>query len=212
MNGAQADPVEDPGPSEIRTLPGGGRILIRPLLASDREALAAGFGRLSPESRRRRFFQAPDELTEPVLDYLTRIDYDLHYALGALALDEPGQPGVGVARWVRREDDRTHAEPAITVLDEYQRRGVGTALLSVLAERAVERGVEVFVAKVLWENEDWLDSLRALGARVMPAEPGVASIEFDLAVEADAAATHTLLRRLVGAIAARVEMFRELRP
>jgi GNAT superfamily N-acetyltransferase len=203
--------VTDPGPPEIRRLPDGGRLLIRPLVASDRDELAEGFRQLSPESRRLRFFRPPDELSEPVLDYLTRLDYDLHYALGARAIDEPGRPGVGVARWVRTEDDRRRAEPAVTVLDAYQRRGVGTALLSVLAARAVERGIEVFAAKVLWENEDWLHSLQELGARIEPAEPGVASIEFDLVVHEPARTTG--LRRLVKEIAARIEEFREeLRP
>jgi GNAT superfamily N-acetyltransferase len=202
--------VGDPGPPEVRRLPDGTRILIRPLVEADRDALAEGFRQLSPQSRRLRFFRPPDELTEPVLDYLTRLDYDLHYALGAQAIDEPGQPGVGVARWVRTEDNRRQAEPAVTVLDAFQRRGVGTALLSALATRAVERGVEVFAAKVLWENEDWLHSLRDFGARVEPAEPGVASIEFDLI--AHEKSRTTLLRRLVKAIAARVEEFREPRP
>jgi GNAT superfamily N-acetyltransferase len=201
----------DPGPPEVRRLPDGGRILIRPLLESDREELAEGFRQLSPESRRLRFFLPPDELTEPMLDYLTRLDYDVHYALGARAIDEPGQPGVGVARWVRDADDRRRAEPAVTVADAFQRRGVGTALLSALAARAVERGIEVFAAKVLWENEEWLHSLRALGARVEPDEPGVASIEFDLVTHETERTSG--LRRLVKAIAARIEELREeLRP
>lgn len=191
-----------PGPAELHTLRDGTHILIRPLLASDRDALAAGFEQLSPESRRMRFFSAPEHLTAPVLDYLTQLDYDHHYALGAIAVDEPGQPGVGVARWVRRDDDPTRAEPAITVLDAYQRRGIGTTLITVLATRAMEKGIEVFVARVLWENEAWLDSLRGLGARVEPDEPGVARIEIDLVRHTPE--TTTLVHRIVRAIAARL--------
>jgi GNAT superfamily N-acetyltransferase len=187
------------GAPEVHTVRDGRRILVRPLVESDRDALAAGFERLSAESRRRRFFNAPEHLTAPVLDYLTHLDYDNHYAIGAIAIDEPGQPGVGVARWVRCDDDPARAEPAVTVLDEYQRLGIGTTLMSVLAARALERGVTVFVAKVLWENEAWLDSLRAMGARVGPDEPGVASIEFDLVAHPQV--RRTLLHRFIRAFA-----------
>jgi hypothetical protein len=40
----------------ITTLRDGSRVAIRPIEPDDREMLAEGFGRLSPESRYRRFF------------------------------------------------------------------------------------------------------------------------------------------------------------
>ncbi len=140
-----------------------------------------------------------EHLTPPVLEYLTNIDYDHHYALAAFAADEPGTPGVGVARWVRRSDDPTAAEVAVTVLDAYQRRGIGTLVLVILAERAVARGIHTFVALVMWENDTLLTDLRHIGARVMPDEPGVARVEYDLVPEP--ARHHARVRRLVRAAA-----------
>ena len=46
------------------------------------------------------------------------LDYDRHFALAAFAVDEPGEPGVGVARWIRQADDPAKAEAAVTVLSE----------------------------------------------------------------------------------------------
>lgn len=154
--------------------------MIRPLLPSDREELARGYRELSEESRRRRFFSPPPRLSEALLDYLTDLDFDRRFALAADLDDEPERPGVGVARWVRKRDDPTRAEAAVTVADSWQGRGIGTALLLALVEAAVERGITTFVADVLWENRALLETLRELGARVGPAEPGVARVEFDL--------------------------------
>jgi GNAT superfamily N-acetyltransferase len=169
---------------DILVLRDGTRIKIRPLEPSDREALARGFARLSPASRRLRFFTTIEALSASQLDYLTNVDHENHDAVAAVLVDERGEEGegVGVGRWIRLSDEPTKAEIAVTVLDEYQGRGVGTLLLGKLAERAMERGVETLFARVLWTNVGWLDSLRSVGARIEPDEPGVARIEFDLAL------------------------------
>jgi GNAT superfamily N-acetyltransferase len=183
--------------TEIHRLADGTKLLIRPLLYSDRDELARGFERLSESSRRLRFFDPPAHLTPRLVEYLTNIDYDHHFALAGFAVDDPGSPGVGVARWVRRLDHPTIAEPAVTVLDAHQGRGVGTLLLTVLAERAVARGIRTFVAEVMWENDTLLADLRHLGARVVPDEPGVARVEYDLVPEP--ARHRTSVRRLIRA-------------
>ena len=176
----------------------GTRVLIRPLLYSDRQELALGYQHLSPEGRRLRFFAAPRELSAADLDYLTRLDYDDHFAWAAFALDAPGRPGIGVARYVRDRQDPTRAEAAVTVLDEYQRRGLGTLLLVLLAQAAVERGVRTFVGHVLWENLDALQPLlEDLGARTVPEEPGVARVEVDLPVPVPPPAVDGFMRRLL---------------
>ena len=61
----------------------------------DRDEIADGYEQLSPESRRLRFFNAPDHLSERLLDYLTDVDGVDRVALVARAIDEPGTPGVG---------------------------------------------------------------------------------------------------------------------
>lgn len=164
----------------VHTLRDGGRILVRPLRASDAPELAAQYEELSPESRRLRFFNAPEHLSGPVLDYLVDLDGLNRFALAAWMIDEPGQPGVGVARYARDQDDPSSAEAAVTVLDAYCNRGIGRILLTSLVDEARTRGITTFTASVMWENEALLESLRAYGAVVTPDEPGVAAVSVEL--------------------------------
>jgi GNAT superfamily N-acetyltransferase len=164
----------------VHTLRDGGRILVRALRVSDRTELAARYEELSAESRRLRFFNAPEHLSGRLLDYLVDVDGVNRFALGAQAIDAPGQPGVGVARYARDRDDPTSAEAAVTVLDSYCNRGIGTILLTALVDAAREHGINTFTASVLWENHLLLDSLRAYGAVVVPDEPGVAAVSVEL--------------------------------
>jgi GNAT superfamily N-acetyltransferase len=119
------------------TLRDGARVLIRPITPDDREALRAGFERLSDESRYRRFMSPIPRLTDGQLDYLTRIDHHDHEALAAV--DSTGDGGiVGVARFVRSGE--AEAEPAIVVADDWQGKGLGTALLEALRSGHSRRG------------------------------------------------------------------------
>jgi nucleotide-binding universal stress UspA family protein len=145
---------------ETAKLKDGSRIGIRPITPDDREALAGGFERLSPESRYRRFFSPVAQLRDSELDYLTQVDHHDHEAL--VAVDEATGEGVAVARFVRI--DRDSAEPAIVVIDEWQRRGVATALLDALSQRAREEGVRRFIAPVLSENAAAIGAFHRLGA------------------------------------------------
>jgi nucleotide-binding universal stress UspA family protein len=135
-------------------------LLVRPIAPGDRDDLRAAFERLSQRSRYRRFFSPMDHLTESQLDYLTDVDHHDHEALVALDMTS-GSGIVGVARFVR--SNGVEAEPAIVVADDWQGRGVGTALLASLAERSREEGVERFKALVLAENDDIVRLLGQLG-------------------------------------------------
>ena len=104
-----ADPGADPG-AEVVTLADGGRILIRPLLPTDRDELAERYLELSPEARRLRFFNAPEHLSDRLLDYLMDVDGPDRCALVAFALDHEETPGVGLARYVRSRDEPECAE------------------------------------------------------------------------------------------------------
>jgi acetyltransferase len=136
-------------------------------------------------SRRRRFFATPDRLSEHALDYLTNLDYRTHFAWVAFAIDEPDSPGIAVARYICDHRDATVAEIAVTVLDSYQNRGLGTLLTQLLADVAVRNGVRSFVSYVLWENADAVARLRDEGARISPAEPGMARVEIELPTPPD---------------------------
>jgi GNAT superfamily N-acetyltransferase len=195
------DPLAHNG--EVVVLSDGGRVLVRHLLASDREELAARYLELSPEARRLRFFNAPDHLSTRVLDYLLDVDGVERCALAAFAVDVDGAPGVGIARYARSRDDPSCAEAAVTVLDAYQSRGIGTELMYRLADQARRHGITTFTASVMWENRELLDSLRALGAQIQPSEPGVASVQIALP-SSETSRPEAELHRILRAFAERV--------
>jgi GNAT superfamily N-acetyltransferase len=137
----------------------GACIRIRQIEPSDRDELAAGFERMSPESRFRRFLSPMTSLSNRDLDYFTRVDHHDHEAL--VAVEPESGAGIAVARYVRLDGER--AEPAVAVADDWQGRGVGTVLLDALAERAYECGVRCFQATLLATNAEALGLLRGLG-------------------------------------------------
>ena len=133
----------------------GTQISTRQVRPDVREKLRNGFARLSAESKYRRFFAAPETLSEATLDYLTITDGHDHVAIGA-ELGDPGADtsyGIGIARYVRLTEDPTTAEAAVAVIDEMQHRGVGRLLLGELIKAARERDVATFVCHVLPGNE-----------------------------------------------------------
>jgi RimJ/RimL family protein N-acetyltransferase len=151
-------------------------VVVRPIRADDKEALAAAFERLSEQSRYQRFMTPIAELSDSQLRYLTEVDHTDHEAL--IVLDATTGDGVAVGRFVRLDADPTSAEAAITVIDEWQGRGLGTALAQLLAERAREVGVKRFVALLLAGNDQMHDVLASLGpAHVLSREAGTIEVE-----------------------------------
>jgi GNAT superfamily N-acetyltransferase len=153
-------------------------VLLRPITPDDKRLLADGFGRLSPESRHSRFFVTQSELSAQMLAYLTEIDYVDHFAWAAFAGDD--RIGAGVARYIRLRDRPEAAEAAVTVVDDFQQRGIGSLLLEALTVVALEHGVTAFVGHVLVENDAMRAILEHAGARLKFDSPGVLRFEIDL--------------------------------
>src|SRR5205823_321375 len=105
-----------------------------------------------------RFLTPMNELRKSDLKYLTEVDHHDHEAIVAESLD--GDP-LGVARFVRSSEGR--AEAAVAVVDDWQGRGLGTALLQRLAQRAGEEGIDHFTAIMLAGNHEMLALCEELG-------------------------------------------------
>ena len=87
---------------------------------------------------------------------------------------------LGVARYDRVPNTDV-AEVAVAVVDEYQRRGLGGALLAILARAAREHGIKSFTLIVLPENRQMLGLLRKMGwIHHAKLSGGVYDISFDL--------------------------------
>jgi acetyltransferase len=126
-------------------------VVLRPIRADDKGRLALAFGRLSPETARRRFLGPKPRLTSAELRYLTEVDGDDHLAVLAVLANRPSII-VGVGRFVRWPDRRDAAEVAIVIGDPWQGQGLGRHLGMVLADLARQHGVRRFTASLLSDN------------------------------------------------------------
>ena len=163
--------------AELVVLRDGSEVLVRPVRPEDKPLFVAGWAELSEESVYRRFLQSRDVLTVDELALFTEVDHVDHEAIGALA----GGHGVGVARYVR-DVARPHvAEWAVVVVDAWQGRGLGSALLRRLCARASANGIRVFTATLLASNEAVLALLGSLGEVRVVRRDGPA-IEVDVAL------------------------------
>jgi RimJ/RimL family protein N-acetyltransferase len=140
----------------------GASFAVRPIEKADRDAFSTWFGRLSPESRRRRFHGPKPKLSARELTYLTEVDHVSHTAL--LAVDGAGEL-VAEARYATSRPDSRVADFAVTVADAWQGRGVGSRLAAELVRVARANGMTQLTAIALWENAAARALLRRLGFR-----------------------------------------------
>jgi nucleotide-binding universal stress UspA family protein/GNAT superfamily N-acetyltransferase len=167
-------------PSRRRTitLGDGARVTLRPIAPEDEPLVAASFERLSEESRYRRFFTTKHELSAAELAYLVDVDHKDHEAI--IAIDPSSGEALGVARYVRLKDDAEVAEVAVTVADDWQRRGLGRALLDRLAYCARREGVRRFSALVQGDNPRALRLLTDVGDTQRQWDTGVVELVVEL--------------------------------
>ena len=128
---------------------------------ADKDGIRRGFGCLSKRSVLHRFNSPLKRLTENQLRYLTELDNFRHLAVCAHLSFEAGDFGVGIARYVAIGGrDSSIAEFALTVIDAYQNRGVGTMLLEELMTRGRRNGFHSFRGHIRTDNLPMLRILR----------------------------------------------------
>ena len=136
-------------------------VRLRQVQPDDAPALARAYTNLGEQSRYLRFFTVMPELPEVTLRGAVEVDHTDQEALVAMPLGSPDI--VGECRFVRLPDQPDTADLGVTVVDPWQGRGLGSALLARLSERALEVGIEYFTAEILAENRTMLALLPALG-------------------------------------------------
>lgn len=174
-----ADPV--PSSWTLRVaLRDGSPVLLRLITPADSDQLADGYRQLTPESRFARFHTSSPRLSDSQLRYLSEVDQEEHVAIAAVRGDELPEKGLGTARYVRLKDHPGVAEAAVTVLDEYQHKGVGTLLLAGLAKIAIDAGIASFRNYVLVDNTPMLALFEQLGGQAEIEAPGLARVDLCL--------------------------------
>ena len=148
-------------------------IQVRPVVPEDKAYFIESFKQLSAQSRYLRFMGPKPALHEKDLKFFTEIDYVNHMAWGALRKVPTGDQGIGVARYVRNPRNPKRAEAAVTIIDKFQHRGVGTLLIGALYWSALNSGIESFEGYILAENKSMMRLLRILNAELAFDKHGV---------------------------------------
>ena len=131
------------------TLGDGRRVFVRPVVPGDSAAIAAAIRHADPETLYRRFLTERPHITQAVLTRMTTLDYVHQFAL--VAADPDTCHGVAVARYTEVEPGV--ADVAVVVDPAWRRIGLATALVELLAQAALDRGVHTFTAYHLADNQ-----------------------------------------------------------
>ncbi len=165
----------------ILELTDGTKVHVRPIVPEDEPLLHEAVAAMSERTVYFRFFSPLKRMPDALAHRLAVVDYDARFAIVATTHRPNGKERiVGVARYDRAPGTDA-AETAVAVIDEFQRRGLGSALLTILSRVARDHGIKVFSLIVLPENTQMLGLLRKMGwihqARLAG---GVYEITFDL--------------------------------
>jgi GNAT superfamily N-acetyltransferase len=130
----------------------GTQVTIRALHAQDVELERRFIETLSPESRRFRFLETMSSPSEALLRQLTMLDPLKDVAYLAIVGTGPDAHEIGVARFSAAAG-ASDCEFAVTVSDEWQRKGLGAALMAHLIDAARVRGIHAMHSSDSFAND-----------------------------------------------------------
>jgi acetyltransferase len=138
---------------ETWTLADGAKLTLRHIAPADAAREQAFVRGLSPQSSYRRFHGTVTELSAKDLLKFTNPDSHNAVALVVVRRGATGDEEIGVARSVI-DPDGASCEFAIVVADAWQKRGIGTRLMSALTRHLQASGVRRMSGSVLNINSD----------------------------------------------------------
>ncbi len=143
----------------------GTEILLREIKADDKSRIQTGLELLSDNSVYTRFFRPIRRFSEKELIYLTEVDQINHVAWGVLSYKYPEIPGLGVCRFIRSKKYPDRAEFAITVIDDFQNKGVGTTFLALLYILASHHKISLLCGSALNTNNALIKRFEQIRAK-----------------------------------------------
>ncbi|TDC97076.1 GNAT family N-acetyltransferase [Actinomadura sp. 7K507] len=123
-------------------------VRIRPYGITDRDRVHRMSEQLSSASLYTRFFSGTPRIPDHYLGLLDNVDHWDRDALVALDGDEV----IGTAEYIRNRKRPWCADLALLITDPWQRRGLGSVLVTYLARLAERRGITEFDADVVLTN------------------------------------------------------------
>jgi ribosomal protein S18 acetylase RimI-like enzyme len=165
----------------VLELTDGTMVHVRPIVPEDEPLLIEAVAAMSERTVYFRFFSPLKRLPDALAHRLAVVDYNDRFAIVGTTHKPGGKERiVGVARYDRAANTDV-AETAVAVIDEFQHRGLGSALLTILSKVAREHGIKTFTLIVLPENQQMLGLLRKMGwIHQAKLTGGVYEISFDL--------------------------------
>jgi acyl-CoA hydrolase/GNAT superfamily N-acetyltransferase len=146
----------------IRTTKTGLNIILRPVKISDEHLLKDFFYSLSSDGMYHRFISTRADMPHERLQKFVVIDYSKEMVILAIVKDGTGEQIIGMGQYYIDEASHT-AEVAFVVLDDYQSRGIGAELLSLLTYLAKKNGLHGFTAEVLIDNKKMIQLFEKMG-------------------------------------------------
>jgi len=141
----------------------GMQVIFRPIRPEDEPLEAEFIENLSEETKRFRFFYVIKEITHDMLVRFCNIDYDREMGIVAGYMDSGGRRRiVGVGRLIM-DPFRRRGEFAVVVADDFQGKGLGTKLIDMLIQVAMDKGLESIYGLVTPENIRMIELCRKLG-------------------------------------------------
>lgn len=147
---------------DVVTLPGTGRVVIRPVLPQDLDLTARFFRDLSQSARYDRFLSPARQLPDDLLQRFTEVDYADHCALVAEVFAGGAETVVAEARYIRATDAPS-AEFAVVVAEPWQGKGLASRMLAALVCRAGASGITRITGQTLATNDRMLHLARKAG-------------------------------------------------
>ncbi len=140
------------------TLPDGLRVLLRPLVPKDRDALVALFAGLPATET--QYFRSNIADPQVVAAWAEKPDYSVIYPLVAVVGDRiVGNSTLHLGKGYTRHI----AQIRIFLLKEYRRHGIGTAMIRAQLEIARKLGLHQLIAEVVESQPQVIHAFERLG-------------------------------------------------
>jgi acyl-CoA hydrolase/GNAT superfamily N-acetyltransferase len=168
-----------------RRFKNGLEIFFRPVRPIDEALLKELFYSHSPETILNRYFAPLRHLPEEQVQRFVTLDYRNDMAIVGMIPHEGREKMICVGRYFGNPAT-TEAEVAMTIHDDYQRKGIGSFLVKYLGKIAVENEVSAFTAEVLPQNSAMMRLFHKLSSKVeVDSDSGINHVRVPLTKKGD---------------------------